>query len=121
MVELKNQVKDASNLVYKELGAGYNEAVYEEALAIEFRERKIPYEVQRNTEIFYKGVKVGLHRLDFILDRQLVVELKAWASITSSHVGQTTAYLKTLKLHDALLINFPYPDKESPDFKELVL
>ena len=119
--DLKNLVKDASNQIYKELGAGYNETVYEEALAVEFRLRKIPYEVERNTEIFYKGAKVGIHRLDFILDGQLVVELKAWASITSSHVGQTTAYLKTLKLHHALLINFPYPDKEAPDFKELVL
>ena len=121
VVDLKNLVKDASNQIYKELGAGYNESVYEEALAVEFRQRKIPYEVERNTEIFYKGEKVGLHRLDFILDRQLVVELKAWASITSSHVGQTTAYLKTLKLHHGLLINFPYPDKESPDFKDLTL
>jgi len=121
VVDLKNLVKDASNQIYKELGAGYNESVYEEALAVEFRQRKIPYEVERNTEIFYKGEKVGLHRLDFILDEQLVVELKAWASITSSHVGQTTAYLKTLKLHHGLLINFPYPDKESPDFKDLTL
>jgi len=69
----------------------------------------------------YKDVKVGLHRLDFILDGKLVLELKAWASITSSHVGQTTAYLKTLKLHHGILVNFPYPEKDSPDFKELVL
>jgi len=74
-----------------------------------------------NTEIFYKDVKVGLHRLDFILDGKLVLELKAWASITSSHVGQTTAYLKTLKLHHGILVNFPYPEKDSADFKEIVL
>jgi len=121
MVELKNHVKDAAKQIYRELGAGYNETVYEEAMAVEFRERKIPYEVERNTEIFYKGVKVGLHRLDFILDGKLVLELKAWSSITSSHVGQTTAYLKTLKLHHGILVNFPYPDKDSPDFKDLVL
>ena len=121
MNELKNQVKDASKLVYHELGAGYNEVIYEEAMAIEFRERKIPYEVERNTEIFYKGVKVGIHRLDFILDGKLVVELKAQSYITPSHVGQTSAYLKTLKLHHGMLVNFPYPDKDVPDFKDLVL
>jgi len=121
IVELKKQVKEASKQVYRELGAGYNEVVYEEALAVEFRERKIPYEIQRNTEIFYKGVKVGLHRLDFILDGKLVVELKAWSTITQSHIGQTSAYLKTLKLQHGLLVNFPYPDKDYPDFKELVL
>ncbi len=121
MVELKNQVKESAKEIYQELGAGYNESIYEEALAVELRQRKIPYEVERNTEIFYKGAKVGIHRLDFILESKLVVELKANVAITSSHVGQTSAYLKTLKLHHGLIVNFPYPDKDSPDFKDLVL
>jgi len=121
MVELKNQVKESAEEIYRELGAGYNESIYEEALAVELRQRKIPYEVERNTEIFYKGAKVGIHRLDFILESKLVVELKANVAITSSHVGQTSAYLKTLKLHHGLIVNFPYPDKDSPDFKDLVL
>ena len=77
LVNLIEQVRKSAYDVYKELGAGYNESIYEEALAIELRERKIPYEVERNTEIFYKGQKVGIHRLDFILDDKLVVELKA--------------------------------------------
>ena len=121
MLELKSQVRDSASEVYRILGAGYNESIYEEAVACELRLRKIPYEVERNTEIFYKGAKVGIHRLDFILDGKLVVELKASSSITASHVGQTTAYLKTLKLHNALIVNFPYPDKDSPDFKDLIL
>ena len=121
MVELKNQVKESAKEIYQELGAGYNESIYEEALAVELRQRNIPYEVERNTEIFYKGAKVGIHRLDFILESKLVVELKANVAITSSHVGQTSAYLKTLKLHHGLIVNFPYPDKDSPDFKDLVL
>ena len=121
MLELKSQVRDSASEIYRILGAGYNETVYEEAMAVEFRERKIPYEVERNTEIFYKGVNVGIHRLDFILDGKLVVELKAQSYITPSHVGQTSAYLKTLKLHHGMLVNFPYPDKDVPDFKDLVL
>jgi len=121
MVELKKQVKESASDIYRELGAGYNESIYEEAMAYELRQRKIPYEVERNTEIFYKGAKVGIHRLDFILDGKLVVELKAYGSITASHVGQTTAYLKTLKLHHGFIVNFPYPDKDSPDFKDIVL
>ena len=121
MVELKNHVKESAKEIYQELGAGYNESIYEEALAVELRQRNIPYEVERNTEIFYKGAKVGIHRLDFILESKLVVELKANVAITSSHVGQTSAYLKTLKLHHGLIVNFPYPDKDSPDFKDLVI
>ena len=114
--ELKKQVKDASKQVYKALGAGYDESIYEEAVAIELRERNITYEVERNTEIFYKGEKVGIHRLDFILEGKLVVELKAQAGITKSHVGQTLAYLNTLKLNHGMIVNFGYPEQEKPDF-----
>ena len=85
-------------------------------MAIELRERNITYEVERNTEIFYKGEKVGIHRLDFILEGKLVVELKAQAGITKSHVGQTLAYLNTLKLHHGMIVNFGYPEQEKPDF-----
>jgi len=115
--QLAEQVKTASEEVYKALGAGYNESVYEEAMAIELRARKIPYVVERNTEIFYKGEKVGIHRLDFILEEKFVVELKAQSGITQSHVGQTKAYLKTLDLKNGIVVNFPYPDKRKPQFK----
>ncbi len=115
--QLVEQVKLASQEVYKVLGAGYNESIYEEALGVELRARKISYEVERNTEIFYKGEKVGIHRLDFILERKFVVELKAQAGITQSHIGQTKAYLKTLRLKNAILVNFAYPEKKKPQFQ----
>lgn len=114
-------VKIAAGEIYKELGAGYNESVYEEAMAVEFRNHRIEYDVEKNTEIFYKGIKVGVHRLDFILEDKLVVELKAQSSITASHEGQTRSYLKTLNLTDGILVNFPYPDKSQPDFQEIHL
>lgn len=118
---LINFVKIAACDVYKELHAGYNESIYEESMAVEFRARDVKYDVEKNTEIFYKGVKVGLHRLDFILEDKLVVELKAQSSITPSHEGQTRSYLKTLGLTDGIIVNFPYPDKPEPDFKEIHL
>ncbi len=114
---LVEHVKIASQEVYKALGAGYREEIYENALGIELRERKIPYEVERNTEIFYKGEKVGIHKLDFILDGKLVVELKAQSGITPSHIGQTRAYLNTLGLRNAIVVNFPYPDRKKPQVK----
>ena len=119
--QLIEYVKIAADAIYKELGAGYNESIYEEAMAIEFRNRGITYEVEKNTEIFYKGEKVGIHRLDFILEEKLVVELKAQSSFTASHEGQTRSYLKTLNLTNGILVNFPYPDKSKPDFKEIHL
>ncbi len=115
--QLIEQVKIASEEVYEALGAGYNESVYEEAMAIELRIRKIPYVVERNTEIFYKGEKVGVHRLDFVLEDKFVVELKAQLGISKSHIGQTRAYLKTLDLKNGIVVNFPYPDQEKPEFE----
>ena len=120
-LQLINIVKEASCAIYKELGAGYNETVYEEALAVEFRARKIKYDVEKNTEIFYKGIKVGIHRLDFIVEKKLVVELKAQSNLTLSNVGQTRSYLKTLNLTNGILVNFPYPDKVKPAFKQVTI
>ena len=117
MENMIDVVKEAANTLYKELGGGYLENIYEEAMAIELRERNITYEVERNREIFYKGIKVGTHRLDFIINEKLVVELKATTSISKSHEGQTYAYLRATGLKRGLIINFPYPEKEEPDFK----
>ena len=119
--QLIKLVKIAANDVYKELHAGYHETIYEEAMAVEFRNHRIEYDVEKNTEIFYKGIKVGIHRLDFILEEKLVVELKAQMIITQSHEGQTRSYLKTLGLKDGIIVNFSYPDKPRPDFKEIHL
>jgi len=121
ILQLINIVKEASCSIYKELGAGYNESVYEEAMAVELRAQKIKYDVQKNTEIFYKGFKVGVHRLDFIIENKLVVELKAQSKIMPSHVGQTKTYLQTLKINNGILVNFPYPDKAKPVFKQVTV
>ena len=121
MDQLIDEIKKFAIEIYKELGAGYDEVIYEEALAIELRNKKIPYEVERNTEVFYKGIKVGINRLDFIVDGKLVVELKAHNSITRSHEGQTRSYLKSTNLKNGLIVNFPYPDKDEPDFQVIAL
>lgn len=117
--DLQDHIIDAANKVHAELGAGYEESVYEEAMAVELRSRKINYEVQHNVEIFYQGFKVGLNRLDFIVEKQMVVELKAQQMITKSHDAQTKAYLKTLGLKDALIINFPYPETKEPQINAI--
>ena len=112
--ELIEQVAEAAMAVYSALRAGYEERVYEEAMAVEFRDRGITYEIERNTEIYYKDQKIGTHRLDFILENELVVELKAVGSISKSHVSQTQAYLRTLGLTNGVVVNFPYPEKDTP-------
>lgn len=117
--EIIKKIKKFATEVYKILGSGYNETVYEEALALEMRKAKIDYDIELNTEIMYKEEKVGIHKLDFIIERKFVVELKAGTSIQKSHISQTKSYLKTLGLKKGLLINFPNVDKEEPDFEEV--
>jgi len=90
-------------------------------MAVEFRNRKIPYHVEKNTEIFYKGEKVGMHRLDFVLNENFIVELKAQSGITPSHVSQAKAYLQTLKLYKGIVVNFPYPEKDEPTFESVTV
>lgn len=117
--EIIKRIKAFAIEVYKTLGAGYYESVYEEALAIELRRAKIPYDVELNTEIMYKDQKVGVHRLDFIIEKKVVIEIKAITTLTKSNKSQIISYLRTLNLNKGLLINFPYHDKEEPDFKEI--
>lgn len=105
--KLKLKIIKLSEKVYNTLHEGYNESVYEEALAVEFRKNNIKYSVERNVEILYEGEKVGVDRLDFIVDDCLVVELKAASKLSKGNESQTTAYLKTTNLSEALLINFP--------------
>ncbi|MEO0086071.1 MAG: GxxExxY protein [candidate division WOR-3 bacterium] len=113
MAELR-EVESAAREVLKILGPGYNEAVYEEALAHEFRLRGIVYERQRNFEILYKGYKVGDGRADFVVNplwagrggKELVVELKAVRTINEGHKRQAQVYLVSLNVAQGAVISF---------------
>jgi GxxExxY protein len=110
----------AANRVYRELGPGFVEQVYRDAMAVELRLLGLRYEIERNIEVFYRGARVGLHRLDFIVDGNLVVELKAAGKISEHNFAQTSAYLRTTDLKTALVINFPSPEKEDGPEIEVV-
>jgi GxxExxY protein len=118
--DLRSVVSDAARRVYKELGSGFNEQVYGQAMAIELRSLGLDYEVERNIEVFYKGERVGLHRLDFIVNRSLVIELKAAGSVSDRNFAQTRAYLKTTALRFALVINFPSAESDDGPVIEFV-
>lgn len=119
--EIINNVKECITEVYEILGGGYLETVYEEALAIEFRKRDIPYEIERNIEVLYKGEKVGTHRLDFIVMRDLVVELKSVTRLTNTYIKQIETYLKSNNMQKGLLVNFPYPQANEPEIKVIII
>ena len=117
--ELVEQVKEAATEVYEILGDGRIESVYEQAMAVEFRRRNISYQMEVYTEVFYKGERVGTAALDFIVDDRLIVELKALGSMGKPAIAQTQAYMREVGIGHGLLVNFPYPAKDEPQFEVL--
>ena len=97
--------------VYRELGCGFLEAVYQECLEKEFSSRNIPFVAQPQLNLFYKGVKLNqTYRPDFICYDSVIVELKALSEISGEHKAQLLNYLKTTGLKVGLLVNFgSYP------------
>lgn len=110
-MDYTNLITAIAQEIYDTLGEGNKESVYEKAMAIEFRQRNIPYIVENNVEVLYKGECVGMQRLDFVVDGKLAVELKASTNITKGHISQTRAYMRTSNFDQALIINFPTPSK----------
>jgi GxxExxY protein len=99
-------INAAAIAVHKELGPGFLESIYEEALCVEFDRRKVAYERQVPIRIRYQGVPVGLYRLDLIVDRKVVVEIKAVDAIHEAHLAVALAYLKATGLRVGLIVNF---------------
>ena len=92
--------------VHRHLGAGFLESVYEEALAFEMAERDIPFVRQPEVQLTYKGHRVGVGRLDFLVGGGLILELKAVESLNPIHHAQALNYLRATGHPLALLINF---------------
>ena len=104
--ELAHQVIGAAIEVHRILGPGFLESVYEEALAVEFDLRNMPYERQKPIVLQFKGHAVGDSRLDFLVAGQLVVEIKAVEAIHPIYPAKVIHYLKTCELELGLIINF---------------
>ena len=103
---IARRVIGAAIEVHRHLGPGFLEAVYEEALAVELTLREIPFRRQRPLSVGYKGHDVGEGRPDFIVEDQLVVEVKAVASLAPIHKAQVISYLKAADQQLGLLLNF---------------
>jgi GxxExxY protein len=103
---ITNDVIGAAIAVHRTLGPGYAESVYEKALEIEFRKRRIFFERQLEFPVLYDGVEVGKGRVDFLVEDTVIVELKAVESLAPIHTSQIISYLKASKKRLAIIINF---------------
>ena len=101
------QIIGAAMKVHGILGPGFTEKVYQEALAIEFAERKIPFEREKEIHATYKGVVLeGTYIPDFICYNKIIVELKAVKELDDVHRSQAINYAKVAGFKLSLLINF---------------
>lgn len=93
--------------VHRELGKGFSEVVYGDALKIEFIENNINFSRETKFNILYKGKLLShKYKADFIIENKIILEIKAISILTDSHVKQTLNYLAVSKLKLGLLINF---------------
>ena len=100
-------INGAAMNVYNALGHGFLEAVYQEALELEFIKRGIPYERGKELKIFYEGKELRqTYKADFVCYGDIIVELKAVAHLDDSHRSQVFNYLKATGFKLGLLYNF---------------
>lgn len=100
-------IRGAMFAVHKELGCGFLERAYQDALEFEFQERGIPYEREKEIQIMYKGKPLGEpYRADFVCYGKIIVELKAVGTLESVHRSQVINYLKATGIKLGILVNF---------------
>ncbi|MBI4515818.1 MAG: GxxExxY protein [Deltaproteobacteria bacterium] len=106
---LSGRILDAAVAVHRALGPGFLESVYENALVVAFEHRGIRFEQQREVRVSFEGEEVGLHRLDLLVEGEIVLEIKAVKALEDVHFAQLKSYLKATHLHIGLLLNFNAP------------
>ena len=104
--EITQQIIGAAIRVHRDLGPGFLESVYEEAPAVEFALSGIQFIRQYTVPLFYRDHQIGEHRLDFLVEGKIVVELKAVSQLEDIHFAIGRSYLKAMNLRDGLLFNF---------------
>ena len=116
--ELSNKIIKSAIEVHKKLGPGFLESIYQAALPIELKKEGMEVEFQKEIKIYYDNQEVGLHRLDLLINKEIIIELKTIEEFDDSHTAQIISYLKATGLKIGLLLNFA---KEVLKVKRVVL
>jgi GxxExxY protein len=104
--DLTDRIIGAAIFVHRQLGPGFLEKLYENALDIEFSKRGILFNRQVSVQVLYDGKAIGMHRIDMIIEQKVVVELKAVKEIEDIHLATTLSYLKATQIEVGLILNF---------------
>ncbi|MBM6993894.1 MAG: GxxExxY protein [Prevotella sp.] len=104
--ELIQKVMVMSKNIRRQLGPGYLESVYKNAMVIELRKNDIAFETEMPIQVMYDSVVVGDFKADIVVEKRLIIELKAVQCLSVAHEIQLVNYLTATKVNDGLLINF---------------
>ncbi len=104
--ELTGKIIAAAIAVHRDLGPGFLESLYEEALCIELDWLQISFERQKRVPLYYRSRRIGEHRLDLFLDNSVVIELKAIKALEAIHFTMVRSYMKATGVESGLLFNF---------------
>ena len=104
--DLTHKIIGAAMEVHKLLGNGFQEVVYQRALAIEMQLQHINFIREQEMPLEYKGYDIGTRRVDFFVEDKIMVEIKAIVNLEDVHLAQAMNYVEAYKLEIGLLINF---------------
>lgn len=97
---------DCATAIRRQLGPGYLESVYKNAMLIELRKHNLPYRTEVPINVLYDGILVGYFKADIVVDNRLILELKATSGLTVANEVQLVNYLTATGIDDGFLINF---------------
>ena len=114
--ELSHKIIWCTMQVHRILGNGFQEVIYQRALAIEMRYAALEFEREKEMKIYYRDEEIGTRRVDFFVENKIMVELKAIETLEDVHKAQAINYCEAYNIADGLLINF---GGKSLDFKRV--
>lgn len=115
--DITHKIIGAAMKVHSTLGNGFQEVIYQRALAIEMHKQGLAFQRELEMSIFYDGKEIGTRRVDFLVDGKVMVELKALTRVEDVHLAQAINYLEAYGVEVGLLLNF---GAKSLEFRRLV-
>ena len=104
--QLISEVIECAKRIRRQLGPGFLEKVYKNAMVVELRKLKLNFETEKLIQVLYNGIVVGEYRTDIIVEGRLILELKATQDLSIANEVQLVNYLTSTGIDDGLLINF---------------
>ncbi len=115
--DITEKIIGAGMQVHSTLGNGFQEVIYQRALAIELTDNDLAFTREEEIQVHYKGIQIGRRRVDFFVEDCVLVEIKALTKLEDVHLAQAINYLEAFNLEVGLLINF---GAKSLEFKRLI-